>query len=128
MGAERAKFDMKTWSVMKLFLCCRVCVLDRQKFRYKKSTRDDLYFMKGKEKMDRELDVGYIVHQLRVMRYFLKTVLDKDQRVILKLKTFEFINSSEEGKPDYEVFKKKLKKDKLLDRYIDKLKSKTLTV
>jgi hypothetical protein len=62
------------------------------------------------------------------MRYFLKTVLDKDQRVILKLKTFEFINSSEEGKPDYEVFKKKLKKDKLLDRYIDKLKSKTLTV
>jgi|LauGreDrversion4_2_1035121.scaffolds.fasta_scaffold142615_1 hypothetical protein len=62
LGAERAKFDMKTWSVMKLFLCCRVCVLDRQKFRYKKSLRDDLYFMKGKEKMDRELDVGYIVH------------------------------------------------------------------
>ena len=46
----------------------------------------------------------------------------------MKLKTFEFINSSEEGKPDYEVFKKKLKKDKLLYRYIDKLKSKNLTV
>lgn len=82
--------------------------------------------MKGKEKMDRELDIGYIVHQLRVMRYFLKTVLDKDLRVLLKMKTFEYIDSSEDGKPDYELFKKKLKKNLLLDRYIDNLMKKDI--
>ena len=77
--------------------------------------------MKGKEKMDRELDIGYIVHQLRVMRYFLKTVLDKDLRVLLKMKTFEYIDSSEDGKPDYELFKKKLKKI-LLNKLLKKNK------
>ena len=74
--------------------------------------------------MDRELDIGYIVHQLRVMRYFLKTVLDKDLRVLLKMKTFEYIDSSEDGKPDYELFKKKIKKNLILDRYIDNLMKK----
>lgn len=84
--------------------------------------------MKGKEKMDRELDIGYIVHQLRVMRYFLKTVLDKDLRILLKMKTFEYIDSSEDGKPDYELFKKKMKKNLLLDRYIDNLMRKNIGI
>jgi hypothetical protein len=84
--------------------------------------------MKGKEKMDRELDIGYIVHQLRVMRYFLKTVLDKDLRVLLKMKTFEYIDSSENDKPDYELFKKKIKKDQMLDRYIDHLMKKNIGI
>jgi len=58
------------------------------------------------------------------MRYFLKTVLDKDLRVLLKMKTFEYIDSSEDGKPDYELFKKKIKKNLILDRYIDNLMKK----
>lgn len=62
------------------------------------------------------------------MRYFLKTVLDKDLRVLLKMKTFEYIDSSEDGKPDYELFKKKLKKNLLLDRYIDNLMKKNIGI
>lgn len=54
----------------------------------------------------------------------MKTVLDKDLRVLLKMKTFEYIDSSEDGKPDYELFKKKIKKNLILDRYIDNLMKK----
>lgn len=78
--------------------------------------------------MDRELDLGYIVHQLRVMRYFLKTVLDKDMRVLLKMKCFEYIDSSEDGKPDYELYKKKMNKKLLLDRYIESLMKKNIGI
>jgi len=39
--------------------------------------------------------MGYIVRQVRILRYFLKTVLDKDQRVLMKLKTQTFIPSEE---------------------------------
>lgn len=40
------------------------------------------------------------------------------------MKTFEYIDSSEDGKPDYELFKKKIKKNLILDRYIDNLMKK----
>ena len=29
LGAKKAKFDKKTWGVLKLYLCCRVCVRNR---------------------------------------------------------------------------------------------------
>jgi hypothetical protein len=42
--------------------------------------------MRGMKGLDKEFDAAYIIRQLRIMRYFLRTVLDKDQRVLLKLK------------------------------------------
>jgi len=53
------------------------------------------------------------------MRYFLKTVLEKDQRVLLKLKSRELVSSAEEGKFDPGSFKKKLNKKLLLENYVD---------
>ena len=66
------------------------------------------------------MDIGYIIKNVRVMRYFLKTVLDKDQRVLLKLKSTEYIDSSEdENKADPFNERKKKRKNIILDRYID---------
>lgn len=42
------------------------------------------------------MDIGYVIRYVRILRYFLKTVLDKDQRVILKLKSTEFLPSSDD--------------------------------
>jgi len=37
-----------------------------------------LFFLKGREMLDKEMDISYIVRHVRILRYFLKTVLDKD--------------------------------------------------
>ena len=34
--------------------------------------------MKGRELLDKEMDVAFIIQHVRILRYFLKTVLDKD--------------------------------------------------
>ena len=60
------------------------------------------------------------------MRYFLKTVLEKDQRVLLKLKSKEMISSADEKKRNPDEVKKKLKKGLLLERYVENLQKKTL--
>jgi hypothetical protein len=61
------------------------------------------------------------------MRYFLKTVLSKDQRVLLKLKGTDNIPSEDE-KPNPLLFKKKLNKKLLLDRYLDAVQQKEINV
>jgi len=68
--------------------------------------------------LNKEGDIYYIIQNIRIMRYFLKTVLDKDQRVLLKLKSRELIESAEEDdRTEFEV--KKLNKAKLIERYVD---------
>jgi len=111
-------------SILKSLLCLRI-VQPRAKLRVTAKTRNALYFSKGLEELDRECDIGYIVHNVRILRYFLKTVLDKDQRVLLKLKTSECIDSGDE-KPSTMKTKKKVNKSLLLDRYIENLQRKTL--
>ena len=55
------------------------------------------------------------------MRYFLKTVLTKDQRVLLKLKEHEFVSSAHtDSVPDDEVTKV-LDDKKLLEIYVEQL-------
>jgi len=49
--------------------------------------RNELYFSRGLKALNKEADLGYILHQLRTTRYFLRCVLEKDQRVLLKLKS-----------------------------------------
>lgn len=41
-------------------------------------SRQVLFFLKGRDMLDKEMDIGYIVKHVRILRYFLKTVLDKD--------------------------------------------------
>lgn len=53
------------------------------------------------------------------MRYFLKTVLSKDQRTLLKLKSKEIVPSDDPEKPSKNNHVKKLNKKLLMETYID---------
>ena len=48
------------------------------------------------DKLNKEADLGFIIKNIRIMRYFLKTVLSKDQRVLLKLKAKDLVTSADE--------------------------------
>lgn len=85
------------------------------------STRTDYYFYQGLDKLNKECDLAHMLKSIRIMRYFLKTVLEKDQRVLLKLKSKEIVESNDETKPQPGSFKKKLNKKLLLDNYVDYL-------
>jgi hypothetical protein len=76
--------------------------------------------------MNKECDLAYIVKHVRILRYFLRTVLDKDQRVLLKLKAKEYLDA-DNGKPNTFEFKRKTNKDLLLDQYIEFVQRKNLT-
>jgi len=76
--------------------------------------------------LDKEMDIGYVVKHVRILRYFLKTVLDKDQRVLLNLKSTEFIPSSEDERKANDDMKKVKDKGKILQRYVEELQKKTL--
>jgi hypothetical protein len=48
--------------------------------------------------LNKEGDIAYLIKNIRIMRYFLKTVLTKDQRVLLKLKNKDLVSSADENK------------------------------
>ena len=102
-------------------------MLDRQTLRKNKNMRNDFYFYQGLDRLNKECDMAYILKQIRIMRYFLKTVLSKDHRVLLKLKGTEKIPRKDE-KLNPMLFKKKLNKKLLLDRYLDVVKTKEIIV
>jgi hypothetical protein len=60
------------------------------------------------------------------MRYFLKTVLEKDQRVLMKLKSKECVSSCNTDDPDLDTIKKKLNKKQLVENYVDYMQKKSL--
>ena len=78
-----------------------------------------LNFLKGRERLDKEMDISYVIRHVRILRYFLRTVLDKDQRVLLKLKTTEFIPSSDDARKPTENQRKIKNKELILQRYIE---------
>lgn len=96
--------------------------------RKKEKYRNDLYFNRGLMALNKEFDVGYIIKQLRTMRYFLRTVLEKDQRILLKLKKQSQIESADDAsKMDPAEYFKRTRKDLLLDRYCEQLQKKEFT-
>lgn len=72
------------------------------------------------------MDLGYLIRHVRILRYFLKTVLDKDQRVLLKLKSTEYIPSSEDERKPKDNQRKIKHKDLILQRYVEELQKKTI--
>ena len=116
---EKANFNHKTLDVIKQHICLRK-ITDRNKLRYAARKRNSLFFIKGQEMLDKEMDISYIIRQVRILRYFLKTVLDNDQYCLLKLKSTDLIPSSDdENHPPLEKFTKKYNKDEILDRLIN---------
>lgn len=71
------------------------------------------------------MDIGYVIRHVRILRYFLKTVLDKDQRILLKLKSTEFIPSSDDEKVPTGSRRRVKNKDMILRRYVESLQKKT---
>jgi hypothetical protein len=53
-------------------------VMSEETLRSKEKYRNDLYYNRGLKALSKESDMGYILHQLRTTRYFLRTVLEKD--------------------------------------------------
>jgi len=72
-----ARFNYKTSAILGTLLCCRI-VKPRAKLRMDPKGRNTLFFFKGLERLDTELDMGYLIKQVRILRYFLRTVLSKD--------------------------------------------------
>ena len=66
-----------------------------------------------------------MIRHVRILRYFLKTVLDKDQRILLKLKSTEFIPSSDDEKVPTGSRRRVKNKDMILRRYVESLQKKT---
>lgn len=122
----KANFDMKTGSIIWHYLTCRI-VKDRQTLRNNWRSRNDYYFYQGLDKLNKEGDLGYIIKNIRVMRYFLKTVLEKDQRVLLKLKDKEIVSSADSDAPPGNELRKKQNKKLLLENYVDFMQKKQLT-
>ena len=78
LGKGKANFVFKTSGILGMLMCCRLA-RKRDYLRNKSAkTRQVLYFMKGRELLDKEMDVAFIIRHVRILRYFLKTVLDKD--------------------------------------------------
>ena len=123
---DRAKFNHKTLGVILNYLCLRVA-RDRDTLRNSARTRTDLYFDKGLEKLNKEADISYIIRHVRILRFFLKTVLSKDMRILLKLKSAEFITSDEDVRQNTNRWKKKSDKVLLLERYVENLQRKNLS-
>jgi len=92
---DQAAFKHKTISVLAMFAFCRVCK-SRASLRKSASTRNALYFNKGLDRLNAEMDLTTIVKNVRILRQFIKIALDKDQQVLLQLKSTEFINSEPE--------------------------------
>lgn len=55
----------------------------------------------------------------------MKILLAKDQRRLLQLKSTELISSDDE-RPRFQEYKKKMKKDFIINTYIDNLRIKNL--
>lgn len=122
LGWGKANFKFKTTGIIGMMACLRIIRKRESLRKTSSSTRQVLFYLKGRDKLDKEMDISYIIRHVRILRYFLKTVLDKDQRVLLKLKSTEFIPSSEdESKPKPNSEKKKKYKDRILKRYVEEI-------
>ena len=92
------EFKMFSTNLIAMYLCCRFMRSNDTLRKYPKG-RQVLFFNKGLEHLNKEMDIGFIIRHVRILRYFLKTVLESDQLALLKLKQKELIESSDQGVP-----------------------------
>ena len=78
LGKVKVDFNFKTGGIIKMFACLRIARNREFLRKNSKETRQVLFFLKGREQLDKEMDIGYVIRYVRILRYFLKTVLDKD--------------------------------------------------
>ena len=81
-------------------------------------------FKLGMEYIDKDMDITNIILKIRQLNNFMKTILDTDQRKLLKLRSSKFIRSDCEL--DYTEKRKYHNKRKMLYMYVDNLRTKTV--
>lgn len=106
---KKAKFSFKTTDILwSLFSC--VYFMPRSYLRRTTSRRVILNYKLGLEKVDKSLDISNIVLKLRQLNFFMKMMLQRDHRKLLKLRGSQFIKSDLEWNDS--IFKVKKCKDK----------------
>lgn len=118
-----AHFGFKTTDILKFFLCCRI-MYKRQKLRQKVEHRRELYFKLGLEHIEKEMDISNIIVKIRTLNFFMKMILDTDQRKLLKLRSSKLIESDESESKSIFTAKKTVNKSKMLNLYIENLRLK----
>lgn len=100
--------------------------MPRRVLRNNKSRRNDFYFKLGLEKIDKETDIANIIKKIRTLNYFMKMILDTDQRKLLKLRSSILIDSDESESQSIFSVKKSVNKKKMLNLYIENLRTKEI--
>ena len=95
--AKKAEFRFSTRDALWGLICCKD-IFHRDTMRDTIFNRKVLNFNKGVEKMNKELVIGVVLNALRRFAFFYKTMLDRNQRNLLKLKSSKFIPSSDDMK------------------------------
>jgi len=128
LGYKTLKYDYKSFSIFKSLICCHI-LKSRQKLLKNNETRKLVLFNKGMERLDKEIDIVEMVKKFRKLDVIVRFLLKKDQQLLLDLKNTHYISSNEESEKYVIGLQKKkvIKKHKLLQRYIDNIKSKELS-
>lgn len=100
--------------------------MPRRFLRNNKDRRNDFYFKMGLEKIDKEMDISNIIKKIRTLNYFMKMILDTDQRKLLKLRSSILIDSDESESQSIFRVKKSVNKKKMLNLYIENLRTKEI--
>jgi hypothetical protein len=78
LGKGKVNFSFKTTNIIGMMACMRLLRKREYLRMHSHSTRQVLFFLKGRDQLNREMDLSYVIRHVRILRYFLKTVLDKD--------------------------------------------------
>ena len=78
LGSTGAGFNYRTRSILKTLFCCMLC-RKRKWLRESRSNRKVLYYYKGQEQLDKELDIVSILRSIRKLQTLLRLLLERDQ-------------------------------------------------
>jgi hypothetical protein len=89
---KRARLSLKTTGILKSIMCGRA-FLPISYLRKNPKDRNILFYKLGEMFIDKELDLANIIKKIRTLNFFMKMVLDTDQRKLLKLRSSKLIET-----------------------------------
>jgi len=122
---KKAKFNFKTTDILRSIFSC-VYFLPRSYLRTTASRRVVLNYKLGLEKVDKSLDISNIVLKLRQLNFFMKMMLQRDHRKLLKLRGSQFIASDLDYDDSIFKVKKCMNKEKMLNLIVDNIRGKKM--
>ena len=72
--------------------------------------------------IDKELDMANIIKKIRTLNFFMKMVLDTDQRKLLKLRSSKLLETDIDMSKSIQVSRKIIDKEKMLSIYVDNVR------